>query len=86
LTQIDSAVSALDEVLSDSVRLHLRSDVPVGVLLSSGLDSRILTAYAQPLHRSGMQTFTVGFSGRDSEIPEAARTADEIGSHHHELK
>ena len=47
LTDIDSAVAELDRALTESVAPHLRADVPVGVLLSSGLDSRTVLAYAQ---------------------------------------
>ena len=86
LTDLDSAVSELDRGLHDSVRVHLRADVPVGVLLSSGLDSRTVSAYAQELQCGKMQTFTVGFGDGDSEQAGAAQTAREIGSLHHELE
>jgi asparagine synthase (glutamine-hydrolysing) len=86
LTELDPAVEALDATLSDSVQKHLRADVPVGVLLSSGLDSRTVAAYAQDLQPSGMQTFTVGFGGPDSETLGAAETAREINSQHHTLE
>ncbi len=84
VTEHDAA-DALDAALKDSVRVHLRADVPVGVLLSSGLDSRVVSAYAQELQAGKMQTFTVGFGAGDSEQTGAAATAKEIGSKHHEL-
>ena len=86
LTDADQAADALDAALKDSVRVHLRADVPVGVLLSSGLDSRVVSAYAQELQGGAMQTFTVGFGAGDSEQAGAAATAKEIGSKHHELE
>jgi asparagine synthase (glutamine-hydrolysing) len=86
VTELEAAVAALDAVLRDSLKLHLRADVPVGVLLSSGLDSRVVTAYAQEMHDDGMQTFTVGFGGEDSEAEGAAQTAREIRSRHHALE
>ncbi len=85
LTDLDAAAEALDATLRDSVQMHLRADVPVGVLLSSGLDSRTVVAYAQELQGS-MQSFTVGFGGPDSETQGAAETAREIGSQHHALE
>ena len=86
LTKLDPAVDALDAALADSVKVHLRADVPVGVLLSSGLDSRTVAAYAQDLQGGAMQTFTVGFGGPDSEMIGAAETAREIRSKHHALE
>ncbi|MEQ1851528.1 MAG: asparagine synthase (glutamine-hydrolyzing) [Chthoniobacteraceae bacterium] len=86
LTDPDAAAGELDRALHDSVRVHLRADVPVGVLLSSGLDSRAVAAYAQELQDGKMQTFTVGFGEGDSEQSGAAQTAREIGSLHHELE
>jgi asparagine synthase (glutamine-hydrolysing) len=85
LVTLDAAVDALDAALNDSVKVHLRADVPVGVLLSSGLDSRVVSAYAQELQGGTMQTFSVGFGAEDSELAGAAETAREIGSKHHEL-
>ena len=86
LTSEDAAVEHLDAALRESIRVHLRADVPVGVLLSSGLDSRTVVAYAQELQDGKMQTFTVGFGSGDSEQTGAAATAKEIGSKHHELE
>jgi asparagine synthase (glutamine-hydrolysing) len=85
LTALDPAADALDAALQESVRLHLRADVPVGVLLSSGLDSRVVVSYAQELQDGKMQTFTVGFGMGDSELAGAAETAREIRSTHHTL-
>jgi asparagine synthase (glutamine-hydrolysing) len=86
LTSEGDAVNELDRALKESVRVHLRADVPIGVLLSSGLDSRTVTAYAQQFQPGNLQTFTVGFGEGDSEQAGAAATAKEIGSRHHEIE
>ena len=86
LTSIDSAVAELDRALTESVALHLRADVPVGVLLSSGLDSRTILSYAQAQQNGKAKSFSVGFGADDSELIGAARTASELGSEHHELE
>ena len=85
LTALEPAVEELDATLRDSVKVHLRADVPVGVLLSSGLDSRAVVTYAQELQEGRMQTFSVGFDGPNSEAEGAAATAREIKSKHHAL-
>ncbi len=82
----EAAIDQLDAALRDSIKLHLRADVPVGVLLSSGLDSRIVTAYAHGMQSGGMQTFTIGVGGSESEAEDAAQTAREIGSTHRTLE
>src|SRR4029450_9764324 len=86
LTCIDSAVAELGRALTESVALHLRADVPVGVLLSSGLDSRTILAYAQARQGGKAKSFSVGFGSDDSELIGAAKTARELGSEHHELE
>lgn len=86
LTDIESAVAELDRVLTESVALHLRADVPVGVLLSSGLDSRTVLAYAQARQGGKAKSFSVGFGSNDSELIGAAKTARELGSEHYELE
>lgn len=86
LCDLETATAELDRVLKESVAVHLRADVPVGVLLSSGLDSRVVVAYAQELQEGAVETFTVGFGDEDSELLGAAETAREIGSRHHSIE
>jgi asparagine synthase (glutamine-hydrolysing) len=73
------------ELLDESVRLRLESDVPVGVLLSGGIDSTAVAALmARHLDRP-VQTFSVGFEEAGySELPAARRMAERIGAQHHE--
>jgi asparagine synthase (glutamine-hydrolysing) len=84
--ELGPAVEQVDAALSESIRLHFRADVPVGVLLSSGLDSRTVAAYSRHLHPEGVSTFSVGYAEEGSELDGARRTAQELGTDHHELK
>jgi asparagine synthase (glutamine-hydrolysing) len=78
--------SELRERLRDSVRAHLVSDVPVGVLLSGGVDSGILTAIASEQAVTPPQTFSVGFAESSFDELQAARAvARRFGTDHHEL-
>lgn len=75
----------LREVLADSVRHHMVSDVPVGSFLSGGIDSSaIASLMAEERKGEPIQTFTVGFEGL-SEGKEARPTAEAIGSKHTEI-
>lgn len=80
----------LDEfegLLEDSVRRQLVADVPVGVLLSGGIDSSLVTAMAARVSSSPVRTFTVSFPGHGSynEAPYAKRIAEHFGTQHTEL-
>jgi asparagine synthase (glutamine-hydrolysing) len=72
--------------LRDSVRAHLVADVPVGVLLSGGVDSGALLALAAAESDERVQSFTVGFHEESwSEAGPAKMMADRFGTDHHEL-
>jgi asparagine synthase (glutamine-hydrolysing) len=76
----------LRERLHDSVRAHLVADVPVGVLLSGGLDSSALTVLAAQESSRPVQTFSIGFAERSfSELDQARLVARRCGTDHHEL-
>jgi asparagine synthase (glutamine-hydrolysing) len=76
----------LRERLRDSVRAHLVSDVPVGVLLSGGIDSAALTALAAQESGERVQTFSIGFEERSfDELARARLVAGRYGTDHHEL-
>jgi asparagine synthase (glutamine-hydrolysing) len=76
----------LREVLDDSVRAHLVADVPVGVLLSGGVDSGGLAALASRHVDEPLRTFSIGFeeAGFD-ELSRARLVAERYGTDHHEL-
>ena len=72
--------------LRDSVRAHLLADVPVGMLLSGGVDSGALTALAALESTRKLPTFTVGFEEASfDELDEAKKVAARYDTDHHEL-
>jgi asparagine synthase (glutamine-hydrolysing) len=72
--------------LRDSVRAHLVADVPVGVLLSGGVDSGALTALAALESRERVQTFSIGFEESSfNELADARAVAERYDTDHHEL-
>ena len=66
----------LQALLTDSVRLRMRADVPVGAYLSGGLDSSLITALAAPMAPSGLNTFSVTFDGM--KVVLTGEGADEV--------
>ena len=76
----------LRERLADSVRAHLVADVPVGVLLSGGVDSCSLAALAARESPGTIKTFSIGFPERSfNEFERARLVAERYGTDHHEL-
>lgn len=77
----------LIELLRDAVRLRLMSDVPLGAMLSGGLDSSLIVALMAGESTRPVQTFSVGFSGTpDNELPVAREVSRALGTEHHELE
>src|SRR5512133_2030893 len=85
----DDDAELLEELrarLRDSVRAHLVSDVPVGVLLSGGIDSSALTALAAQESSEPVRTFSIGFEERSfDELGDARLVAERYGTRHREL-
>jgi asparagine synthase (glutamine-hydrolysing) len=79
-------VEELRSRVRDSVRAHLVSDVPVGVLLSGGVDSALLAALAAQEGGEPLRTFSIGFAERSFDELEGARlVAERYGTRHREL-
>ena len=79
-------VEELRARMRDSVRAHLVSDVPVGVLLSGGVDSSLLAALAAQEMSEPLRTFSIGFEERSfDELGDARLVARRYGTDHHEL-
>jgi asparagine synthase (glutamine-hydrolysing) len=83
---IDESVAELRELLGQTVRDHMISDVPVGVLLSGGLDSTAVLSYAVEAADSTLSTFTIGFD--EEQFPDervgAGLAARRFGTKHYE--
>jgi asparagine synthase (glutamine-hydrolysing) len=82
----DELAGELRGVLEDSIRAHLVADVPVGVLLSGGVDSGGITALAAAQSKEPLKTFSIGFeeAGFD-ELSRARLVAERYGTDHQEL-
>jgi asparagine synthase (glutamine-hydrolysing) len=80
-----SATRSLRPLLEDAVRAHLIADVPVGLFLSSGLDSSVIAALAAR-ERAGICSFTLSFPGTAyDESPLARSVAKHCGTQHREV-
>lgn len=75
----DAFIKEIRDVMYDSVKIHMRSDVPVGSFLSGGIDSSIIASIAKEFHPA-IKTFSVGFDHNGfSEIDVAKETAEKLG-------
>jgi asparagine synthase (glutamine-hydrolysing) len=82
----EESLSGLENLIDDSVKKTLVSDVPLGCFLSSGIDSTIVTYFAKKNSKKKIKTFSVGFSESEfNESEEAKEIAKYIGTEHHNI-
>jgi asparagine synthase (glutamine-hydrolysing) len=77
----------LRQLLGESLRMRLMSDVPLGVFLSGGIDSSLLTALMAAYGKQPVETFSVGFKQYEAynELHYARQVAHHFGTRHHEV-
>jgi asparagine synthase (glutamine-hydrolysing) len=75
------------ELLGETVDIHMIADVPVGVLLSGGVDSTAMLSFAVERTDKKISSYTVGFSGTEvaDERPYARVAAERFGTEHHDI-
>jgi asparagine synthase (glutamine-hydrolysing) len=83
----EALLDEMEALLIDSVRLRMIADVPLGILLSGGVDSSLITAAAARISAQPVKTFTITFpgGGRYDEAPHAQIVARHFGTEHCEL-
>lgn len=86
VTDENVLLEELEELLTSACNYRMVSDVPVGVFLSGGYDSSLVTALIQKNITQPLKTFTIGFAEKShNEAPFAAEIANYLGTDHHEL-
>ena len=83
---LDEAKEELDVLMTQAVKEHLLSDVPLGVWLSGGVDSTSILDYAAKATNSQLNTFSISFRGRSfDETQYVQRAVQEYGTDHDEM-
>jgi len=84
----ETAEKIVKEALYDSVEKHIIADVPVGVFLSSGIDSSVIAGIACSISKKKIHTFSIGFKNVKNIYDEtyiAQKTAEKLGTTHHNI-
>ena len=82
----EDCLDQLEERLAEAVRIRLISEVPLGALLSGGVDSSVVVALMARASERPVKTFSIGFGKQDfNEAPFARAVAEKFKTEHHEL-
>jgi asparagine synthase (glutamine-hydrolysing) len=83
-TDIATYKETLTELISDSVRMRMVSDVPLGAFLSGGIDSSTILSFMCQHATDAVETFSIGFEDRTyNELPDAQKVAKHFGTKHY---
>lgn len=83
----NEAKEQLHDLLVDAVKIRLQSDVKVGSFLSGGIDSALVSAIANKLTATQVNTYTIGFDDEEYDESKAAKTfAQILNTNHHEIQ
>lgn len=83
---VSEVLDSLDSVMKSAVHRQMMADVPLGALLSGGIDSSLIVSLMQMQTSSPVHTFSIGFDGATvDEAPHARRVASHLGTLHTEL-
>jgi len=78
-----NALETFEEKLTEAVRLRMISDVPIGALLSGGVDSSLVVALMSKLHGDKINTYSIGFQNEKfNELPFAQEVANQFNTNH----
>ncbi|MFZ5998420.1 MAG: asparagine synthase (glutamine-hydrolyzing) [Nitrospirota bacterium] len=84
---IDDLIEKYQYLLEDAIKLQMRSDVPIGLFLSSGVDSSTILALMSRMSEKPVYTFTIGFEGgeKTNELDGSRKIAKMFGADHSEM-
>jgi asparagine synthase (glutamine-hydrolysing) len=81
----EEAKSEIKRLLMEAVNKRMVADVEIGSLLSGGVDSTLVTAFAQECTGTRLKTFALGYGDYKNELPFAKEASDKIGTDHYTL-
>jgi asparagine synthase (glutamine-hydrolysing) len=82
----EEAKKKIKELFNDAVRKRMVADVEIGSFLSGGVDSTLVTAYAQKFSNRPIKTFALGYEELINELPFAKEASEKIKTDHHTLQ